>query len=632
MNEVLPGPIRRTLTNDEGKFFFGNVNPGHYVVMARADGYEPSTVPASVMPGRVTYVTLKLRPILTPTPTPVPGTGDIEGHVAYARGGALIPIPSAHLVAVRLNNETDEMIGHNPVHHTATDEFGFYRFEKLLIGRYLVMAGAEGFNPAKQEGTVWPDETTVIDFILEPLDEPTSGTGTIFGRVVTYDEPTTPGIRPPVIPLEGANILVLRVCPSLSDEEMLVPAGRAVTDEGGMYIVDNLPRGIYVVIAKKQGYSWGIKKARVRPLSETRVNFLLVPLDRPEPEAETDPVFENDFEYDDESWEPSGVPDFYDMPEAVHKDGRLILECNNNINTFGYWHSPRDAIPLSPDAIYRATFALSSDVTDLTQVPCIRIRFNSQSEQVADMMVVNSMGDAVMSPGPEGRIYTHYFTLPSQDICLPLAEDDIYVSFDLANIDDGDAANATVSLDWVKIESIPLSALTKGTEVAAFDFTIDKHGWDNQFADGLFTPADAMYAPDIESLALKARNNVDTYGAWVSPPGVVNMEADTLYSIAWEFFSDQADTSSVPGLRFRAGDDDNRLIIQKCIFSNAEGDNSPDGMGRGYTLYYTAPIELEGIGLYLAFDLVNFAEDDAEDAVIGLRSVTVRAIPTDQIP
>jgi hypothetical protein len=626
-SEEIPAPLRSVITDDEGRFVMEDVPMGRYLLMARIDGYEPATKPACVMSEGTTEVIFNLRPAVSPTPTPPPVFGIIQGCVTFEKDGAEFPIPSAQLQAIRLNNENPQMIGNRPIRYTASDENGLYKFEDLIPGLYLLMPKAEGFKPGHGEAGVKTDEVTVLNFKLEPADMPTTDTGTIFGRVMTVDIPTTTGARPAIRPLEGADILVFKVNRSLEEALSMIPAGRAVSDQSGLFVVDNLRYGLYVVIVKKEGYTWGLRMARVRPLVETKVEFLLIPLGESEPKPEEGIIYQHDDEHNDD-WAPAGAPDFFRMPDASRNGGRLFLHCSDNTNTFGYWFSPADEIPIAPGLIYKSTFALSSDQTDISKVPCIRIRFNSKNEQMADMYVINSSGDGAVSPAIGGRTYTHYFTLPSSDISVPMTESGIYVSFDLVNLDPRDAKDATLSLDWVKIESIAQTDVPQGNEVLSLNFSKGVYGWSNEFA-GIFTPPQVISGP---YLGLKAKNNKSTYGVWVSPPKDISIEANTIYAVDWNVFSDQADQSTVPGIRMRAGDSSNRLIVQKCVFSNAEGDNSPDGLGRTYTLYYDAPAELVGAGLYLAFDMVNFDSTDGSDATIGLRSVIVRAISADEMP
>ena len=627
--EQLPSPVKSATTDSDGAFMIPGLDAGDYVVLARASGYEPATKAAEVEPGETVRVILKLRLEEEPIPTPVPEYGSLEGTVGYEEDGAVVPISSARVTAVPLMDEEGDMMGSRTARRAATDEQGFYRFEDMTPGRYMLIARAQGFKPGHNEAEVNALETTIADFILEKKNAPTTDTGTIYGEVRTIDFETT-GIANRRIPLEGVDVIVLNVVESLDQEEALVPAGKAVTDENGAYMVDNLSHGMYTVIAEKDGYSRGMKRARVRPLNETEVDFMLMPLHEEEPEIEEEVVYDNEFDNADDGWNNSGAPDFFNEPEAKRNGSAVSLRSRNN-NTFGYWYSSGDAVPIRRGAVYKAEFSITSDQDDISQVPTIRIRINSQNEQHSDVAAINSLGDAAVSPGTGGRIYTHYFAIPDSEICLPETEDDLYVSFDLVNFDESDAADATVTLDWIEINAVSKSSMTEGEEVADNDISVEDYGWETQFTDE-FTPPAALQAPGVNALALKAANNTDTYGSWISAESVAAIQGGTVYHVSWEIYSDRADASDVPGIRFRASDADNRLISQKCIFSNAEGDNSPDAMGRFYTLFFVAPAELHGAGLNLAFDLVNFDGSDAPDATVGLRNVTVTAIPADQMP
>jgi len=628
-DNIVPGPdkpVAVVFTNEEGKYSAVNLEQGLYMVRVTAEKFYLEHKIASVADEPV-ELNFLLKPVSEPEPTPAPVFGILQGCVTFEKDGAEFPIPSAQLLAIRMNNDNQQMIGNQPMRYTASDENGLYKFEDLIPGLYLVMAKAEGFKPGHGEADVKTNEVTVLNFKLEPADTLTSGTGTIFGKVMTADAPTTTGARPEIRPLEGADILVFKVNRSLEEALSLVPAGSAVSDSSGLFVVDNLRYGLYVVIAKKEGYTWGLRMARVRQLVETKVLFLLIPLGEPEPKPDEGIIYQSASGGTDD-WDSAGAPDFFHMPDASRDGARLILHCSDNTNTFGYWYSPADQIPIEPGVIYKSTFSLSSDQTDTSKVPCIRIRFNGKNEQMADMYVINSLGDGAVSPGVGGRTYTHYFTLPSSDISVPVTESGIYISFDLVNLDPRDAKDVTLSLDWVKIESIAESDVPQGNEVLSLDFSTGVYGWSNEFAS-IFTQPEVISGP---YLGLKAKNNKSTYGVWVSPPNAISIEANTIYAVDWNVFSDQADLSTVPGIRMRAGDSSNRLIIQKSVFSNAEGDNSPDGLGRTYTLYYNPPAELAGAGLYLAFDMVNFDSTDGSDATIGLRSVTVRAISAADMP
>lgn len=623
--EKIPAPIRQVLTDAEGRFVMEEIPAGHYLAMAKMPGFEPASQPAPVYAGRVTEIIFKLRPEISPTPTPEPGFGSIEGKVAYEKDGIQIGIPSAQMIAFRLNNTAREMMDARPAQRTATDENGYYKFAELAPGRYAVLARVEGFEPGHAPADVKASETTILDFILQIADEPTTKVGTLFGKVMTMDIPTTVGARPVIRPLEGADILVYDARENLQDEESLVPAGRAISDQSGLFVVDNLPFGAYIVIAKKEGFTPQIRKALIRSMTETRVSFMLLPVNVVKPNDETGSVYEWG---DGEGWNPAGAPDFFRMPDAFRENRRLKLRCHDNTNTFGYWFSPKDAIPVEAGTIYKSTFSLTSTIEDPTKVPCIRVRFNRQNEQMADIVVINSRGDAAMSPGPAGKIYTFFFSLPQTDVALPEDENDIYVSFDIVNFDDTDAEEAEVSLDWINIDAVPEDQIPEGTEVASYDFSEGNAGWHTESAP-IFTAAEFQ---SKTCLGMKARNNKNTYSAWVSPVDMIPIAADTIYTIKWTLFSDQTDKSIVPGIRLRAGEDGQRFIVAKFIFSNTEGDESPDCMGSEFKQFYYAAPELVGSNLYIGFDMVNFNEADSPDATVGLKGVKIMAIPISEMP
>ena len=621
----IPAPIRQTVADADGCFVMEEIPAGRHMAMAKMPGFEPALQPAPVFAGRATEIIFKLRPEILPTPVPVPGFGSIEGRVVYEKNGEKIAIPSAQLIAFRLSAAAKEMMDARPAQRTAADENGYYKFAELASGRYVIFARADGFEPGYASAEVKAGESAPLDFILQTADENATKVGALFGKVMTMDIPTTIGARPIARPLEGADILVYDIRENLQDEEPLIPAGRAVSDQFGLFVVDNLPFGAYIAIAKKKGFAPQIRKALIRSMTETRVNFMLLPVNIIKPCEEPQCIYEWG---DGEGWNPAGAPDSFLMPDASRENKRLNLRCHNNTNTFGYWFSQKDAIPVAPGTIYKSTFSLASNIEDQTKVPCIRVRFNRQNEQMADIIVINSRGDAAMSPGPAGKTYTFFFTAPQTEIALPKDENDIYVSFDVVNFDNTDAAEAEVSLNWINIDAVPEDRVPEGEKVVSYDFSEGNAGWHTETAP-IFTAAEFQ---SKTCLGMKALNNKDTYSAWVSPVDMIPIQADTVYAINWTLFSDQTDKSIVPGIRLRAGEDSQRFIIAKFIFSNTEGDESPDCMGAEFKQFYYAAPELVGANLYIGFDMLNFNEADSPDAMVGLKSVRVMAIPMNEMP
>ncbi|HPB32443.1 MAG TPA: carboxypeptidase-like regulatory domain-containing protein, partial [Candidatus Sumerlaeota bacterium] len=565
----LPAPVAETVSDENGAFAFDNIESGRYIALARHEGYIPGAVPAPVFPGQITSIVIRLMPRIEPTPTPEPRSGDLEGHVTQEGPDGLIPIPSARITAIRMDGAENEMIGTRVVRHAATDENGYYSIEDMFPGRYLVMAQAQGFEPAKAETEIIADEVAVQDFVLAAAEPPVPDTGAIVGRVakiLCITDDVTSCVR---VPIEGAGILVMRILDNLEGSSSLLPVGRAVTDANGAYVVDNLPPGMYAVAASKEGFELAIAKARVRSFAETPVNFILLPDGSVDDPLETGVAYDNDFSNDGDGWKTGGAPGYYEMPET-RRDGRAIhLRSRDNTNTFGFWNSPRDLLRLRAGIVYKAEFCIATDIEDPALVPTIRIRFNHQSEQQVDLVSLNSRAGAEISPTPEGRVYTHYFTPPSREILLPEDENDIYVSFDLINLAGEDEPEAEVSLVWVKIEAVRAASLERGTLIAATDFAEGPQGWFEQYAEAFSCPE---HITGIGALGLRATNNTDNFGGWASPLDLIEIEPDTMYAVVWDIFSDEINTSEMPGVRVRAADTLNRMLVEKGLFSNAEGD------------------------------------------------------------
>jgi len=632
--EPAPPLFCEAYTNEEGLYEIPEIPYGSYHILAETEGYYAEKALIEIRESDVER-NFELKKKLPPPPTPTPppqAFGEVFGIVAglnedgettHPLAGAVIEVFNALLDC---GGETQCITP--PVLRAVTDENGFYDIPGIPGGLWQMVARAEGYVPGVQDVDIIPDEKTEKNFILKYMSAPPPPpTGSVIkGRV--FEKCV---LTPPLKPIAGA---LVSLYPLLYQSQWKDPnaVASAVTDEFGQYQIPDIPPGSYVAVAEAAGFQRCMRNVFIPSGVSVCLNFLLIPLGAAPPDPGKTIVFENTFDEADENWKPAGAPDSFLMPQNIHIQGALQLSCSDNLNTFGYWYSPSDAVPLNENVIYKASYAISSDITDLTKVPCIRIRFNSQSEQIADMMVINSRGDAAVCPGPAGRIYTLYFTLPSQEIHLPENENDIYVSFDMVNMDKDDAQNALVSLDWIKIEALSKALLPQGTEIASLDFTQGSHGWVNQFAEDVFSAPTPLSAPESGGLALKSVNNTRTYGVWISPLRFIPMQGNAIYAIRWSLFSDQLETSSVPGIRLRASDEQNRLITQKCIFSNAEGDNSPTAAGGEYTMYYAAPPELDGAGLTLAFDIVNFEKSDAPEGTIGARSVSVWAIPAEQMP
>jgi hypothetical protein len=126
-----------------------------------------------------------------------------------------------------------------------------------------------------------------------------------------------------------------------------------------------------------------------------------------------------------------------------------------NTNTFGFWHNDPIDIIIEADRLYRGTFEVRTDETDLSRVPQMRLRFNTTNMQAARTLGISSIGDGANSPGTTNTTYDRLYFLPPSN-CVGRG---LIVSFDILNFNADDAPTASLILDRAIIETLELPAL-----------------------------------------------------------------------------------------------------------------------------------------------------------------------------
>ncbi len=170
-----------------------------------------------------------------------PLKGKIYGYVYDAETGE--PIAGAIVGIVQTGDVT------------YTDENGYYEFNNVDPGTYVVGVVAEGYEPDMATVIVPLGQSVRHDFYLEPIGGEPEPSG-IEGYV--YDALTEE-------PIAGAKITVVEL-------------GETVyTDEKGYYHVD-VPPGNYTVEASKEGYVTDTQNALVPPAKTVRLDFYLIPI------------------------------------------------------------------------------------------------------------------------------------------------------------------------------------------------------------------------------------------------------------------------------------------------------------------------------------------------------------------
>jgi hypothetical protein len=228
------------VTAADGSYLIDHVPAGEYLAVAEAWGYLRSEPVAVVVEdGSTTVVDFALEPI---------SFGILEGLVVDAVTGE--PVAGAMVHVHLMSNGGSDAIGDSGGNHggfnwTETDDNGFYRFEELVAGSYVVNVWADGYHPATGEAEVLDGQTTVLDFSIEPI---------LFGSVVgtVTDAVTGAGIP-------DAMVILFRAAQGPS----AVRGGDrpwgwlyARTDADGSYVIDEVPAGDYALWVTARGYEW----------------------------------------------------------------------------------------------------------------------------------------------------------------------------------------------------------------------------------------------------------------------------------------------------------------------------------------------------------------------------------------
>jgi len=233
-------------TDSAGHYICDSIPAGAYEVNAYATGYYQETYPESVI-----VIEGQNTPNIDFALTPIGEMGSISGRVTDEETG--LPLPMAHVWA---HGGGDAW----------TDTAGLYLIENLVPGHYVVGVHKPGY-----EDEVYPESVTVeegqntpdIDFALTPIGE----MGSISGQVT--DEETG-------LPLPMAHVLAY-------DSTHCV--GHAWTDTAGLYLIQNLAAGQYIVGVHKDGYEDEVYPESViveEGQNTPDIDFALTPLGAPE--------------------------------------------------------------------------------------------------------------------------------------------------------------------------------------------------------------------------------------------------------------------------------------------------------------------------------------------------------------
>ncbi len=333
------------------------------------------------------------------------------------------------------------------------------------------------------------------------------------------------------------------------------------------------------------------------------------------------------------------VPDVFDQSivgDYNATEQSLDTTTADNTNTFGMWESPEiqivnglepegAAIPIAPrhnsnGDIFRSTFDISSDLSDPSEAPVVRVRSSSIDFQQSDVLVATSMGDGSFSPDDTApKTYVQWFSQPE-------GQDMFRLDFDVLNTDSLDAVQSTTSLERVTIEALGQPDLQNGEIVAAIDFL-------NGGQQG-FSPVDAspgLTAPEtfngFEGLLIRGVEPVDDVRSPFYPPvifgfwdGAVDAPilANTLYRVHFDVTSDApaGAEEQVPTFRLRVNDSSLKFSAYTNIDSvNANAGVPVDGAVETYDVWFQTPDAIAGNTWNFSFDYL-FVDKSGDDGQI----------------
>ncbi|MBI1292181.1 hypothetical protein GC173_13215 [bacterium] len=315
-------------------------------------------------------------------------------------------------------------------------------------------------------------------------------------------------------------------------------------------------------------------------------------------------------------------------PGAGGTDGRLTLTTANNTNTFGFFTSPLFEVANTPDALYRATFRVTTDQANSADAPTFRLRAStgdfSQTSEFQVESTTSTDPNASFAPNTTGRIYEHYFTLPPSQSQLRLY-------FDVINFSGLNAPIAKLNL-----ESMAVTAFSRSQDL--LDRRVDLPGLvaaNVPFQEIGVRPhgvseanfADPVFLRDSRGASIRSSNTDPASGKYsvglITAPAGVSLEGSRLYEIVFQV-SARSQTATtirkekVPAFRLRVNEASFQLSSLINIESISETSVIPTFQQNvRYPVWFPSNPLLNGRPLSVSLDYI-VAPDSLNDPAIAV--------------
>ncbi|HOE62631.1 MAG TPA: cohesin domain-containing protein [Candidatus Sumerlaeota bacterium] len=346
-----------------------------------------------------------------------------------------------------------------------------------------------------------------------------------------------------------------------------------------------------------------------------------------------------EFTTDAEGWLNTGQVLPFDAPVYAHSataPGTLNITCNST-NTYGFWYKDAAVDNIAADTLYRARFAVKSDQADKKMTPTFRLRYNASNFMQGDALTVNSLGEGEASPDDSAyKTYDLYFRPQHQAIGTGITGT---LSFDLINVESEDAAVATLMLDWVQLDKMPIANAGTPTQVQLYTFDTGGEGWTNsgQIPLGTFdAPQFEWIEEGFGALAMQTVSNY-CYGFWQNEQTQIAMDQAVLYQIRVKIGNEAIPAkvaAALPTIRVRFYDHEaNQMVgtFQSPVWKTYE-EPVTGGKDFAFDNYYAYFNNKYGMGgnLGVAVEVINLDSSAPAEVRYAVDEVEIStiAIPT----
>lgn len=327
------------------------------------------------------------------------------------------------------------------------------------------------------------------------------------------------------------------------------------------------------------------------------------------------------FDFNTEDWVFSGKIPGLNPITGKWENGGLKMELTTNQNTFGFWQSASDMLPILDDSVIRAKLLISSNLTDSSIVPQIRSRIFSQDFQKTDFVVTSSVSNAFFSPTTTPKTYVNYFQPPASTINNPdEGLDDVMLAFDVLNLDVTDSNNCSITLLEATIDRIPAATFASGTVLHEYTFNSSNEGWGYL----RFNPS-MEFSWTNQALQVTSKDT-SSFGFWQNIPTEYNFVTGKVFRALYKVKSNVTDQTKVPLFRLRLGTNDNQIASVASVYSEAGGSESPTTTYRNYPVYLYLPPDTPAQtlqGVLTAFDMLNINSLDQANSTFYIDNVKI---------